>query len=61
MATIQPQGDDIRKAVIWLSEERKEHPEKNIQTLIDQACTKFDLSPKDADYLITFANQGKTG
>lgn len=55
-----PQGDDIRKAVTWLSEERKDHPEKDIRTLIDQACTKFDLSPKEADYLNSFANQGKT-
>jgi len=61
MATVQPQGDDIRKAVIWFSEERKEQPEKNIRTLIDQACTKFDLSPKDAEYLMTFASQEKTG
>jgi len=60
MTAILPQGDDMRKAVTWLSEEKKDHPEKDIRTLIDQACTKFDLSPKEADYLMKFASQEKS-
>ncbi len=61
MTNIEPQGEDIRKAVKWISEERKDHPETNLQKLIDQACTKFDLSPAEADYLIRLAAQDCAG
>ncbi|MEZ4524973.1 MAG: hypothetical protein R2941_03525 [Desulfobacterales bacterium] len=61
MTTIQPQGEDIRRAVKWISEERKDHPEKDLQKLIDQACTQFDLSPAEADYLIRVAAQNCAG
>jgi hypothetical protein len=49
--SIQPQGEDIRKAVKWISEERQEHPQADLEKLIQKACLKFDLSPKEAVYL----------
>ena len=49
--TIQPKGDDLRKAVKWVSEERKYNKEKNLKVLIEEACLKFNLSPMDADFL----------
>lgn len=50
--TITPQGEDLRRAVKWISEERSVNPDKKIQLLIDSACLKFNLSPKDADFLV---------
>jgi len=50
--SIQPKGEDLRKAVKWVSEERKYNPEKEPKTLIEEACMKFDLSPLDADFLL---------
>ena len=50
--TIQPTGEDLRKAVKWVSEERKYNPEKEVKKLIEEACMKFDLSPVDADFLL---------
>jgi len=50
--TIQPKGEDLRKAVKWVSEERKYNPEKEVKELIEEACMKFDLSPVDADFLL---------
>jgi len=50
--TIQPKGEDLRKAVRWVSEERKYNPEKKLKALIEEACLKFDLSPMDADFLL---------
>jgi hypothetical protein len=50
--TIQPQGEDLRKAVKWISEERQFNPGKELKTLVEEACMKFDLSPKDADFLL---------
>jgi len=49
--SIQPEGDDIRKAVKWISESREENPETSLSQLIDEACQKFDLSPLDANFL----------
>lgn len=49
--SIQPQGEDLRKAVKWISEERQLYPDKALNTLIREACTRFDLSPLDCDFL----------
>jgi len=50
--TIQPKGEDLRKAVKWVSEERKYNPEKELKALIEEACLIFNLSPMNADFLL---------
>jgi len=50
--SIQPKGEDLRKAVKWISEERKYNQEKKLKALIEEACLKFNLSPVDADFLL---------
>jgi len=50
--TIQPKGEDLRKAVKWVSQERKYNKKKKLKALIEEACMKFDLSPMDADFLL---------
>lgn len=55
--TIQPEGEDLRKAVKWISEERKFNQEGSLVKLIEEACLKFDLSPNDADFLARFLKQ----
>ena len=59
MGTIQPQGEDLRKAVKWISEKRKYNPEAQPVKLVEEACLKFDLSPKDAEYLARLVKQEK--
>jgi hypothetical protein len=59
MTTVQPEGEDLRKAVKWISEERKYDPEAKTSRLIEEACLKFDLSPMDAEYLLNFLKAGK--
>ena len=54
MTTIQPEGENLRKAVRWISDERKYGPEKKPLKLIEEACLKFNLSPVDAEYLSKF-------
>jgi hypothetical protein len=51
MTTVQPDGEMIRKAVQWISDELKDHPQKKRRTVIEQAAVKFNLSPKDVEYL----------
>jgi hypothetical protein len=52
--SILPEGESVRKAVKWISEVLKDKPGSNIAQLIQQASLKYDLTPKDAEFLITF-------
>jgi hypothetical protein len=54
MTTVQPEGEDLRKAVKWISDERTYGAKKTLLKLIEEASLKFDLSPVDADYLTNF-------
>lgn len=54
MSTIIPQGEAIRKAVKWVSEQRQEHADKELLQFVNDACAMFDLSPKDSQFLIRF-------
>jgi hypothetical protein len=55
--SIQPEGEDLRKAVKWISDMRQDDAAAKLAKLIEQACLKFDLSPMDADYLQKFFKQ----
>jgi len=55
--SIQPEGEDLRKAVKWVSEERKLNPEINLQKLIQEASLRFNLSPADGEFLARFVRQ----
>ena len=50
MATIMPQSELARKALVWISQERAESG-KPVSRLIEEACVRFNLGPKDAEYL----------
>jgi len=52
--SIQPKGEDLRKAVKWISEKRKHEHVKDLKQLVDDASLKFNLSPKDAEFLSRF-------
>ncbi|MEW6003367.1 MAG: hypothetical protein AB1638_12090 [Nitrospirota bacterium] len=52
--SILPEGEQLRKAIRWISDERSSNPEANLSKLIGEACIKFDLSPKDANFLVNF-------
>ncbi|MDH3345099.1 MAG: hypothetical protein OEL58_07670 [Desulfobacteraceae bacterium] len=49
--SIQPTGEDLRKAVKWVSDERKYNPGKELKAVLQEACVKFDLSPLDENFL----------
>jgi hypothetical protein len=54
MTTVMPKGDSLRQAVKWISELRKENDPSSDSKLIDEACLKFNLTPKDSEYLTRF-------
>ena len=51
MATIQPEGESLRKAVKWISEEEKAGSPKSRRELMDEACLTFNLTPMESEYL----------
>jgi hypothetical protein len=55
--SILPEGEQLRRAIKWISDERTEHPEKKLSGLIGDACLKFDLSPKDTEVLVHFLTE----
>lgn len=54
MATIQLQGENIRQAVKWISAELQEDPSKRVQKLVQEAALRFNLSPLEEEYLVSF-------
>jgi hypothetical protein len=54
MTTVMPEGEALRKAVKWISAEINDNPDKSVQKLLNEAVTRFDLSPKDSEFLISF-------
>ena len=54
MATIQPKGEQLRQAIKWISAERQENENRSILLLIEEAALRFNLSPKDEEFLRSF-------
>jgi len=59
MTTVMPEGEAIKKAVKWISGELEENPGKSIRILIDDAVLRFDLSPKESEFLTNFYRKSK--
>ncbi|MEW6587042.1 MAG: hypothetical protein AB1442_15715 [Nitrospirota bacterium] len=59
--SILPEGEQLRRAVRWIAEERETGEAASLAKLIGEACIKFDLSPADAEFLANFfaAEQSK--
>ena len=56
--TILPEGEQLRRAIKWVSDMRLEEPRTKPSKFIGEACLKFDLAPKDAEFLMQhFAEQ----
>jgi len=55
--SLMPEGEKIRKAIRWISDTLREHPEKKRQQVLLEAELRFDLTPKESEFLNT--NFGK--
>ncbi len=49
---IPPKGDALRRALLWLAEQRQLDPKATRAKLISQAAERFDLTPLEEDFLI---------
>jgi hypothetical protein len=54
MTTIQRKGEPVRQAVKWISEQLQEKESRNISELICEASERYNLSPKEEDFLASF-------
>lgn len=59
MSDLFPEGEDLRRAVKWVSANLQEQTDQPVQRWVQEAVFKFDLSPKDADFLIGFFRERK--
>ncbi len=57
--SIQPEGDDLRKAVQWIAEQVHEASDSDRKDLAARAAVKFNLSPKDSEFLLRFIAEKK--
>ena len=48
---LMPSGDKMKKALLWISESLRDNPVKNRQQVISEAQIRFDLSPKECDFI----------
>ncbi|MBC2742450.1 MAG: ATP-binding protein [Desulfosarcina sp.] len=58
--TIQPEGESLRKAVKWISEEEKAGSPKSRQQLMEAACLKFNLTPVVKELVENAIDAGST-
>ena len=54
MPTVMPESENVQKAIKWVSANLEESKKLSIQQLIEKAVFKFDLSPKDTEFLFGF-------
>ena len=46
-----PEGESLRRAVRWISDQYRDDPDAGFRKLIEQAAVRFDLSPLEVDFL----------
>ncbi|MBW2065222.1 MAG: hypothetical protein JRJ03_09855 [Deltaproteobacteria bacterium] len=59
MESLQPKGERVKKAIKWISETRVYEKEASLSSLIERACLKFNLSPKEEEFLRNFYHQAR--
>mgnify|MGYP006448403919 FL=1 len=54
MATIVPEGKNVKQAIKWISENLKENQTQKPIEFIEKAGARFNLSPRDEEFLRSF-------
>jgi hypothetical protein len=58
MSTVIPQSDKLKNAIEWISEKRNNNPDIRPSQLAEDASLRFDLSPRDSEFLLRFVKNG---
>jgi hypothetical protein len=59
MSPTMPEGATVRKAIQWISKMREEKGIHSLSGLIDEACIRFNCSPKDCDFIQRFFREAE--
>lgn len=51
---LQQDGAPLKNAIEWVSDQKEKFPDKKNAKIVDEACIKFDLTPKDSEFLVRF-------
>lgn len=54
LMSILPQGEQLRRALTWIAQQTQDRPGTSLPRIIGDACLKFDLPPKDEEFLLHF-------
>ena len=54
MSATLPQGEKSRQAVKWISSQLEDGPEQKIGKLVEEAISRFDMNPMEAEMLMQF-------
>jgi hypothetical protein len=54
MTGVAPESENVRKAVQWISDKRQYEEGGPLATLVEEASERFNLSPKDEEFLFRF-------
>lgn len=54
MGTVIPESEALKKAIRWISACLKKDDKISIKDLINEAVFRFDLTPKDSQFLYNF-------
>lgn len=49
---LAPPGWAVQQAIRWVGQARAERPDTNIVRLIDEAAIRFDLTPREEEFLL---------
>jgi hypothetical protein len=61
MGTIMPREKRLRDALRWMSERWSEEPSKSVSKLLEEATFRFNLSPREGEYLEHLFRKGGNG
>jgi hypothetical protein len=54
MTTIIPEGEKVKQALRWISQQKEGGKASDFSGLIRDASLRFNLSPKDEEFLYAF-------
>ena len=61
MSHPMPEGEELRHAIKWISQQLQSDAQLKLWPLINEATSKFDLNPRDGEYLIHFYQKNAGG
>lgn len=59
MRDLLPEGEELHRAIKWVSDNLQEDADQPLGPLVQEAIFRFDLSPKDSEFLIDFYRKAK--